>query len=87
MIRRNKMVRLINYLVLLLTIVNLLTSCAADHNNKNNLENELKLLSKQVTTLLDRRRDDLKLIEDSLRRKLSASSELLDVKEELRNLR
>lgn len=56
--------------------------CAA-----SDLEQDLRTLSKQVSTLLDRRRDDLRLIEDSLRRKLIGSREILDVKEELQNLR
>lgn len=69
------------YIVVLVTSV--ILTCAENYN----LEQELKVLSKQVTTLLDRRRDDLKLIEDSLRRKLTGSQELQDVKDELQNLR
>lgn len=67
-------------IVLLTNLINLISG-------NNVVEDDLKLLSKQVKTLLDRRRDDLKLIEDSLRKKLISSSELLDVKDELKILR
>lgn len=60
---------------------------ACGESESSDLKEQFSVLSKQVTTLLDRRRDDLQLIEDSLRKKLAGSQELLDVKDELKNLR
>lgn len=52
-----------------------------------NLRDQLKMVSKQVTALLERRAEDLKSIEEHMRRKLTRSQELSDVREEIRNLR
>ena len=51
------------------------------------LEEQLRVLSKQVTTLLDRRREDLASIADDLRRKVLSSAELGDVRDEMQKLR
>lgn len=51
------------------------------------LEEQLQVLSKQVKALLDRRKEDLEIIEDSLRRKLFKSPEINDVQEEMKSLR
>lgn len=48
---------------------------------------QLKVLSKQVTALLERRREDLQIIEESMRKKLTKSQEFEDVREEMKNLR
>lgn len=53
----------------------------------SDLENELRVLNKQVTTLLDRRREDLESIEGNLRKQLFQSPELVKVQEELQALR
>lgn len=61
-----------------------LTFAEADNSE---FEEKLEILSKQVKALLDRRKEDLQIIEDSLRRKLFKSPEISDVREEVRNLR
>ncbi|KAF5296556.1 hypothetical protein FQA39_LY12474 [Lamprigera yunnana] len=53
----------------------------------SDFEEKLSILSKQVKALLDRRKEDLEIIEDSLKRKLFKSLEVRDVQEEMRNLR
>lgn len=50
-------------------------------------EQKLDVLSKQVSTLLDRRREDIAIIEENLRKKLARTQELADVKEEMKILR
>ncbi|RZC42488.1 APG6 domain containing protein, partial [Asbolus verrucosus] len=61
--------------------------CSTACGESSALEEQLRVLSKQVTTLLDRRREDLASIEDNMRRKILASPELGDVREEIRKLR
>lgn len=51
------------------------------------LREQLRVLSKQVTALLDRRREDLEMIEENLRRKLYETPELEDIKNALKTLR
>lgn len=53
----------------------------------SDVEEQLKVLSKQVTALLERRREDLQIIEESMRKKLTKSQEFEDVREEMKNLR
>ncbi|GJQ71173.1 putative signaling receptor binding protein [Trypoxylus dichotomus] len=53
----------------------------------SDVEEQLKVLSKQVTALLERRREDLQIIEESMRKKLTKSQEFEDVREEIKNLR
>lgn len=53
----------------------------------SDLENELRVLNKQVTTLLDRRREDLQSIEENLRKQLFQSPELVKVQADLQALR
>lgn len=48
---------------------------------------QLKVLSKQVSALLDRRREDIQIIEENMRKSLAKSRELVDVKEEMKILR
>lgn len=68
-----------------LVIVTLFTLCAVD--GSSDLEDRMQVLSKQVTALLERRSEDLKSIEESMRKKLVEDEQLGDVKEEIRNLR
>lgn len=64
-------------------------SCATVTNAAaaSDLEIELRVLSKQVTTLMERRRDDLKLIEEDLAKKLANSQEINDMRKEIQDLR
>lgn len=50
-------------------------------------DQQLKVLSKQVAALLDRRREDIQIIEENMRKSLAKSQELVDVKEEMKILR
>lgn len=50
-------------------------------------DEQLKVLSRQVKALLDRREEDVRSIEDNLRKKLFASPEIENVLEEMKNLR
>lgn len=59
--------------------------CVVD--GSSDLEERMGVLSKQVTALLERRSEDLKSIEESMRRKLMEDGQLVDVKEEIRSLR
>ncbi|XP_068903607.1 protein scabrous [Tenebrio molitor] len=61
--------------------------CSAACGEPSALEEQLRVLGKQVTTLLDRRREDLASIEDNMRRKILSGPELGDVREEMRKLR
>lgn len=69
------------------SVATLVFSAIAARGDHGDLEEQLRVLSKQVTTLLDRRSEDLRSIEDDMRRKLSESQDLTDVKEEIKNLR
>lgn len=53
----------------------------------DNIEQQLKVLSKQVTTLLDMRRDDIRIIEESMKKKLLRSQEFVELKDQLKILR
>lgn len=53
----------------------------------SDVEEQLKVLSKQVTALIERRREDLQIIEESMRKKLSKGQEFEDVREEMKSLR
>lgn len=68
-----------------LVTVTLFTLCAVE--GTSDLEGRMQVLSKQVTALLERRSEDLKSIEESMRKKLVKDEQLGDVKEEIRNLR
>lgn len=56
-------------------------------SDASSLEEQMRLLSKQVGALLDRRREDIQIIEDNMRKSLEKSKELVGVKEEMKNLR
>lgn len=71
--------------VLLFAVVLLCAVCAAEI--EGGLEQQMRVLSKQVTALLDRRQEDIQLIEDNMRKTLAKSQELVQVKEEMKNLR
>lgn len=64
-------------------LVGVCFDCCASETN----EQQLKVLSKQVTALLDRRREDIAIIEENMRKNLAKSQELVDVKEEMKILR
>lgn len=68
-----------------LAMVVLLTLCGAE--GSSDLEEQMKVLSKQVTALLERRSEDIKSIEESMRKKLIEDEQLVNVKEEIRNMR
>lgn len=68
-----------------LAMVILLTLCGAE--SSSDLEEQMKVLSKQVTALLERRSEDIKSIEESMRKKLIEDEQLVNVKEEIRNMR
>lgn len=55
----------------------------------SDLQEQLRVLSKQVTTLLDRRTEDLTIIEDNIRKKLlrHQPEELVDVRNDMHKLR
>lgn len=63
------------------------TTPIASATTDSDVEEQLKVLSKQVTALLERRREDLQIIEESMRKKLTKSQEFEDVREEMKNLR
>lgn len=50
-------------------------------------ESDLRLLSKQVTALLERRNEDVKSIAENIRRTVYESKEIVEMKEEIGNLR
>lgn len=50
-------------------------------------EDQLQLLSKQVKALLDRRKEDLQIIENSLINKLVKNFENSDIHEDVKSLR
>lgn len=51
------------------------------------IEQQLNVLSKQVSTLLDMRRDDIRIIEESMKKKLLRSQEFVELKDQLKYLR
>lgn len=51
------------------------------------VEQQLKVLSKQVTALLDMRKDDIQIIEENLRKKLLRSQELVEIRDGIKFLR
>ncbi|KAF5280570.1 hypothetical protein FQR65_LT00321 [Abscondita terminalis] len=57
------------------------------HTEPSEYEEKLETLSKQIKALLEFRKEDLQIIEDSLLRKLFKSPEISDVREEMRILR
>ncbi|EFA00353.2 Protein scabrous-like Protein [Tribolium castaneum] len=65
----------------------LLVLSTAACGGSSDLEEQMRVLTKQVTTLLDRRREDLASIEDNMRKRMLQSPEIGDVREELRRLR
>ncbi|KAK5642490.1 hypothetical protein RI129_008657 [Pyrocoelia pectoralis] len=70
-----------------LSVMLVVSLCFHFTQGKSEFEEELQILSKQVKALLDRRKEDLEIIEDSLRRKLFKSPEISDVQDEIRTLR
>ncbi|XP_031348512.1 protein scabrous [Photinus pyralis] len=70
-----------------LSVLLVVSLCLNFTHGKSEFEEELQILSKQVKALLDRRKEDLEIIEDSLRRKLFKSPEISDVQDEIRALR
>ncbi|CAH0386226.1 unnamed protein product [Bemisia tabaci] len=51
------------------------------------IEDVVRVLQKQMTTLLTRRQEDLKLLESSLRHSLEKNFELSDLRSEVQKLR
>lgn len=60
---------------------------ATRDDGSSELRDQFRVLSKQVTALLDRRREDLEIIEENMRRKLYETPELEDIKNALKALR
>lgn len=73
----------VNMRVMCSVVIVVFIACAT----ASDVEEQLKVLSKQVTALLERRREDLQIIEESMRKKLTKSQEFEEVKEEMKNLR
>lgn len=73
--------------VLLLVLGGVCSIACGD--DTSDLEEQLRVLTKQVTSLLDRRREDVANIEDNMRKTILASSstELGEVREEMQKLR
>lgn len=61
-----------------------LINCGGESSD---LEEQMQVLSKQVTALLDRRKEDLDSIAKTMRENLAKSQELVDVREEMNSLR
>nr|XP_022907876.1 protein scabrous [Onthophagus taurus] len=55
--------------------------------NVRDVEDQLKVLNKQVTALLENRREDIEMIGESMRVKLTKSKEFEEVREEMKSLR
>lgn len=70
-----------------LSVVLILGVIAVRGGERSDLEEQMRVLGKQVTALLNKRTEDLKSIEDNMRRKLSHSQEFIDVREEIKGLR
>lgn len=53
----------------------------------SDFQEQLSVLSKQVTALLDRRKEDMQSIEENVRRSVYNSPEIMDLRNEVKNLR
>ncbi|KAL3285023.1 hypothetical protein HHI36_019151 [Cryptolaemus montrouzieri] len=79
-----------SYLLMFVCFVPISTFASADATQNlgsSELKEQLRVLSKQVTTLMDRRREDLDIIEENMRKKLYQTPELVEIKEALKALR
>lgn len=64
-----------------------LTVRAFDSDNNESLEDVVRTLKGQVNALLERRQEDFRILEESIRHSLDKNSELATVKSELDELR
>lgn len=53
----------------------------------SDFEQEFRLLTKQVKVLLDKRREDMKMIEENIRKTIYDSAEMDAMRKEIENLR
>ncbi|KAK9891407.1 hypothetical protein WA026_014645 [Henosepilachna vigintioctopunctata] len=82
--------RLMMFVYVLSIAVDVATTAIVDATrdvDSSELKEQLRVLSKQVTTLLDRRREDLQIIEENMLKKLYETPELEDIKRTLKALR
>lgn len=77
--------------LLLFCVCIVVISAAVDNDNDNrdnvNFKEQISLLSKQVSALLNKRREDFELMEENISKNLLKSDDIVAMKQEIEDLK